>query len=104
MATCDDELAIASLSALDGHDITGSKPDQITRKGLVRTFQIARGLPRLSVLENLLLYGPGQPGEGLCQALLRTRASRAREPSGKAEDETGNFSNLTVQAPLPASA
>ena len=29
----------------------------ITGAGLVRTFQIARGFPRLSVLENLLLYG-----------------------------------------------
>ena len=47
----------------DGRDITGLRPDQITQTGLVRTFQIARGLPRLSVLENLLLYGTRQPGE-----------------------------------------
>jgi len=36
-------------------DITGWRPDRITGAGLVRTFQIARGFPRLSVLENLLL-------------------------------------------------
>jgi len=46
----------------DGHDITGEPPHRITRRGLVRTFQIARGFPRLSVLENLMLYGAAQPG------------------------------------------
>ncbi|HMA14680.1 MAG TPA: ATP-binding cassette domain-containing protein, partial [Kiloniellaceae bacterium] len=39
----------------DGHDITRARPDRISAVGLVRTFQIARGIPRLSVLENLLL-------------------------------------------------
>ncbi len=63
----------------DGTDITGWRPDRITRAGLVRTFQIARGCPRLTVRENLLLYGAAQPGEGVAAALLRTRAMRARE-------------------------
>src|SRR5438270_11595790 len=48
----------------DGLDITGWRPDRITRRGLVRTFQIARGFPRLSVMENLLLYGADQPASG----------------------------------------
>ncbi len=52
-----------------GHDITGWKPDRITRAGLTRTFQIARGISRLSVLENLLLYAQGLPGERLWPAL-----------------------------------
>ena len=43
----------------DGRDITGWPPHRITQAGLVRTFQIARGFPRLSVLENLMLYGTG---------------------------------------------
>jgi ABC-type branched-subunit amino acid transport system ATPase component len=63
----------------DGRDITGLRPDQITRAGLVRTFQIARGLPRLSVLDNLLLYGAQQPGEGMLAALLRLPAALRRE-------------------------
>ncbi|MEA2774067.1 MAG: branched-chain amino acid transport system ATP-binding protein, partial [Acetobacteraceae bacterium] len=41
----------------NGEDITGWRPDRVTRRGLVRTFQIARGCPRLTVRENLLLYG-----------------------------------------------
>lgn len=63
----------------DGHDITGLRPDQITEAGLVRTFQIARGLPRLSVLENLLLYGTRQPGETAVTAVFRPEAARQRE-------------------------
>jgi ABC-type branched-subunit amino acid transport system ATPase component len=63
----------------DGQDITGWRPDRVTRRGLIRTFQIARGCPRLTVRENLLLYGANQPGEGVINALLRTRAMRARE-------------------------
>ncbi len=63
----------------DGTDITGWRPDRITRTGLVRTFQIARGCPRLTVRENLMLYGAAQPGEGVLSALLRTRAMLARE-------------------------
>ncbi|NKC29322.1 ABC transporter ATP-binding protein [Roseomonas sp. BU-1] len=64
---------------LDGRDITGWRPDRITGAGLVRSFQIARGIPRLTVLENLLLYGPAQPGEGVAAAILRPAAMRARE-------------------------
>src|SRR5215468_9239730 len=63
----------------DGLEIAGLRPDQITSKGLVRTFQIARGLPRLSVLDNLLLYGAHQPGERMLAALLRLASARRRE-------------------------
>jgi len=63
----------------DGHEITRWRPDRISEVGLIRTFQIARGIPRLSVLENLLLYGAHQPGESLGIALMRTRAMLARE-------------------------
>ena len=63
----------------DGRDITGWRPDRISSTGLIRTFQIARGFPRLSVYENLLLYGPNQPGERLTHAILRSPAARHRE-------------------------
>jgi branched-chain amino acid transport system ATP-binding protein/neutral amino acid transport system ATP-binding protein len=63
----------------DGGDIAGLRPDQVTARGLVRTFQIARGLPRLSVLENLMLYGAHQPGERMLPALLRSSPARRRE-------------------------
>jgi ABC-type branched-subunit amino acid transport system ATPase component len=63
----------------NGIDITGRSPDRVTAAGLVRTFQIARGLTRMSVLDNLLLYGRDQPGETITAALLSTKAARLRE-------------------------
>ena len=63
----------------DGRDITGWRPDRIAAAGLVRTFQIARGFPRLTVYENLLLYGDRQPGERVVAALLRPAAVLKRE-------------------------
>src|SRR5713226_2286121 len=36
----------------NGRDITGSKPADIARLGLVRSFQISAVFPHLSVLEN----------------------------------------------------
>lgn len=35
-----------------GERIERMRPDQISSRGLVRTFQIARGFPRLTVLES----------------------------------------------------
>ena len=63
----------------DGEDITGWRPERISRRGMVRTFQIARGLPRLTVLENLLLYGIDQPGENLGRLFLLPGAVAKRE-------------------------
>jgi ABC-type branched-subunit amino acid transport system ATPase component len=62
-----------------GSEIAGLRPDQVSIRGLARTFQIARGLPRLSVIENLLLYAAQQPGERLLPALLRTASARRCE-------------------------
>jgi ABC-type branched-subunit amino acid transport system ATPase component len=62
-----------------GSEIAGLRPDQVSIRGLARTFQIARGLPRLSVIENLLLYAAHQPGERLLPALLRTASARRCE-------------------------
>ena len=70
-----------------GQDIAGWRPDRITRAGLVRTFQIAHGFPRLTVLENLLLYGPDQPGERVVPAILRPPAARRRDDELHAQAE-----------------
>src|SRR6202789_3485510 len=71
----------AGRVTLDGAAGTRGRADRVTRAGLVRTFQIARGFPRLSVLDNLLLYGPAQPGERVWPALLRTGTAQRRETS-----------------------
>ncbi|MFC7228661.1 ATP-binding cassette domain-containing protein [Salinirubellus salinus] len=49
----------------DGEDITGMRPDQVARRGLVRTFQITAPFERLTVRENLLSVYTGGLGSGL---------------------------------------
>jgi len=62
-------LLSGSLKPDSGHilfrnqPITGLPQHQITQRGLVRTFQVARVFSRLSVLDNVLLAAPGQLGE-----------------------------------------
>jgi len=89
----------------DGRQIAGLRPDQITQAGLVRTFQIARGLPRLSVLDNLMLYGARQPGEGILAALAQSRTAREREQELLEKAVTiADRLNLTKVIRNPASA
>jgi ABC-type branched-subunit amino acid transport system ATPase component len=89
----------------DGDDVSGWPPDRVTRRGLVRTFQIARGFPRLSVRENLMLYGAHQPGEVLWKAWVRPAdvARRERALSTRAA-EVAQRLNLTRVLDDPAAA
>ncbi len=64
---------------LGGQDVTGLRPDRLAALGMVRTFQLARGFPKLSVFQHLMLYAPAQPGERLLAAIGRSRAGRERE-------------------------
>lgn len=57
---------------------------RVARAGVVRTYQAARVLTRMSVLDNLLLASKGHPGEGLIGIALRSRASRAHERRARA--------------------
>ena len=87
----------------DGRDITGLPPGRITRAGLTRTFQVARGIPRLSVLENLLLYAQRLPGERVWAAL--TGAGRAAERAALDRAwEVCRALNLLAVANNPAAA
>jgi branched-chain amino acid transport system ATP-binding protein len=52
-------------------DITGMRPERISKMGLVRTFQVPSPFQKLSVLENLLIAGDGNPGESFILAPLR---------------------------------
>ena len=68
-----------------GRDISRERPEDISRAGLVRSFQLARGCENLTVFEHLMLYGPRQRGEGLLQALLGGRAVRDAEEALREE-------------------
>ncbi|WP_342362190.1 ABC transporter ATP-binding protein [Terrarubrum flagellatum] len=62
-----------------GADITGHAPDALVAAGLVRTFQLARGFPKLTVFDHLMLYGPAQPGERFAAGLFGSTDARRRE-------------------------
>lgn len=51
-------------------------PHQISLRGLVRTFQVARVLSRLSVLENMMLAVQNQTGEKLRNTWVMSRRPR----------------------------
>ena len=88
-----------------GRAIGGLSPDAVSRHGLVRTFQVARGFPRLSVFRHLMLYGRDQPGESLWQAILGTRAMGDREAAlAERAWETARFLRLDHLIDNPATA
>ncbi|MBE9606792.1 ABC transporter ATP-binding protein [Acetobacteraceae bacterium H6797] len=62
-----------------GETVTREKPHKLAARGLTRTFQVARGFPKMSVFQHLMLYGPRQPGESLWQAPMWGAAARRRE-------------------------
>ncbi|WP_458205144.1 ABC transporter ATP-binding protein [Haladaptatus sp. NG-SE-30] len=53
----------------DDEEITGLRPYQVANRGLVRTFQIARELSEMTVLENMMLAPKGQNGEKLWRSV-----------------------------------
>ena len=56
----------------DGHeaDLSGRSPHHIARTGVVRTFQLPKSPNKMSVIENIKLGAPGNPGESLFRALM----------------------------------
>jgi ABC-type branched-subunit amino acid transport system ATPase component len=89
----------------EGEPIDRLAADQISRRGLVRTFQVARGFPRLSVFQHLMLYGRDQPGESLWQAIVGTRAVRDREAAlAERAWEIARFLRLDALIDNPATA
>ncbi len=56
----------------NGRDITGEKPAQIARRGIVRSFQISATFPNLSVVENVRIAL--QRGAGLSMQFWRSES------------------------------
>lgn len=91
----------------DGEPVEHLPPHKIAQQGMVRTFQVARTLSRLSVLENILLAAQKQTGENFWQVQfqqhqiakeqkeLQERAMFLLESVGlaqKAQDYAGSLS------------
>jgi neutral amino acid transport system ATP-binding protein len=91
---------------LDGRSVYGARPHAIARRGMVRTFQLTKALSVMSVLDNMLLAAPNNPGERIALAALRpawrsaerTARARALETlevfglAGKAHEYAGTLS------------
>ena len=71
--------------AFAGNRVDGLPPHRLADAGLVRTFQIPRVLTRMTVLENMLLAGTGQPGETLGAAIFQPRRVAQREAAIRAQ-------------------
>lgn len=52
-------------------ELLGSRPDQINRLGITRTFQDSQVLPQITVLENLMSASPLLRGASLTQVFFR---------------------------------
>lgn len=63
----------------EGERIDGLPPHAIFARKIARTFQLARALKRMTVLENLLLVPEQQRGENLFNAWLHPRQVYAQE-------------------------
>ena len=63
----------------DDHEITGKKPHQTFHLGIVRTFQIPRPFPKMTVLENLMMVPGGQLGERFWNNWLRLQSVLEQE-------------------------
>jgi ABC-type branched-subunit amino acid transport system ATPase component len=62
-----------------GHDLTNIAPHRVARLGVARTFQHVSVFPRLSALENLLVFLQQHQEEQLLARLVRTRRLRRLE-------------------------
>ena len=95
----------AGVVLLNGVDITNLEPHRVARKGMVRSFQDVRLLPRLSVLDNVCLAVPDQPGERLgplfFRPVLTTRAERRVKEKAR---EALRFVGMEHRANVPAGA
>ena len=64
---------------VDGTNVAGWPAYKVARLGLIRTFQHASEFGRLTVLENLLIAAPRQPGDSAAGSLLGPRYARQRQ-------------------------
>jgi ABC-type branched-subunit amino acid transport system ATPase component len=72
----------------DGTDLAGHEPNEITTRGIARTFQNVRLFPNMTVLENVMVGQHCRTKAGLFGAIFTTPRQRAEEQmiENKAKD------------------
>lgn len=74
---------------LNGKSLAGLRPDQIARLGMVRSFQDVKLIARMTVLENVQMAVPGQPGERAFD--LFTRPGRVHQVDRSSQSEAMHY-------------
>ena len=64
---------------LEGEDITGLRPDQIARRGIVRTYQNLRLFQKMTVLENVIIGAQMNTSSHIVASILGTPGYRRAE-------------------------
>lgn len=82
----------------DGRDVAGLTPDQITRRGIARTFQNVRLFPNMTILENIMVAQHTRTSKGVFPALFQTPGFRKEEEEirERARDVLGFFGTRLV--------
>jgi neutral amino acid transport system ATP-binding protein len=83
--------------SLDGDLLVGIRAHKVAQRGMVRTFQLTKVLPRLTVLENMLVAAKTQPGARLRGAILGGWQGAERQNEEKATEVLERF-GLTAMA------
>ncbi len=63
----------------EGKRIDGHLPHEVAWEGIIRTFQLTRIFPKMTVLENMLLAPPHQTGESFWSLWFKRRRIRNEE-------------------------
>jgi branched-chain amino acid transport system ATP-binding protein len=63
----------------EGEDITGKKPHNVARKGMIRTFQATNIYPDFTVLDNIILSCHLRPGVGFFETVLHTKSGKRKD-------------------------
>jgi branched-chain amino acid transport system ATP-binding protein len=82
----------------DGHNIVGLKPNQITKRGISRTFQTVRLFPAMTVLENVMVGQHSRSRSGVLGTILRLPATVKEEEriEEKAREMLAFFGNVLL--------
>jgi branched-chain amino acid transport system ATP-binding protein len=83
--------------SLDGDLLVGVPAHRVAQRGMVRTFQLTKMLPRLTVLENMLVAARDQPGASFRGAVLGGWRDTERENEAQAREILERF-GLTAMA------
>ena len=82
---------------LNGGPLVGLPAYQVARRGMIRTFQLTRAMPRLTVAENVMLAATNNPGESLIRALVGGWSRHERAAAERAEQLLDRFGILHMK-------